>query len=69
MGVPLKELFVVAVLIWLGAFLCMIPQMIADEAAKQLAAKNMQYEAASLWWANAHRSQRGLPPVPYRKSL
>jgi len=66
---PLKELFVVAVLIWLGAFLCMIPQMIADEAAKRLVAKNTQYETTSLWWVNAHRSQRGLPPVPYKKRL
>lgn len=42
---PLKELLVVAALIWVGVFLCMIPQMLQESESARLSAEYAEKHA------------------------
>lgn len=64
MGVPLNELFVAVMLIWLGAFLCMIPRLLTETETARLAAEYAAKQAALCRCRNTDHTKRRSPSSP-----
>lgn len=58
--IPLKELGVVVILIWVGSFLSMIPQMIDDVEKTKISQRNEEINAQNTSWANEELRKRGV---------